>query len=206
MLPSPDARFFVDDEDLYAVVFAAMARLQRHGLPTREQIAMEGDYDYLCPDVENAAECEAALDRRLEKVLAAINEAARDAGYDPDDHAREIRSLIDFAEIELEHASSHREAVIGRSQGGYTDADWRSLNRRLPRHRQAYLSVYAPRRERVHLQRHDGCHRRAPGCRPVHRRGSRRTASTRGDPDDGDSDPPGVNLPPARRRPAGAPL
>ena len=170
-MPSPaDARCFVEDEDLYAVVFGAMARLQRHGLPTREQIAMEGDYDYLCPYVE--------------KVLAAVNEAARDAGYDPDDHAREIRSLIDLAEIELEHASSHREAVIGRSQGGYTDADWRSLNRRLPRHRQAYLSVYAPRRERVHFRRHDGRHRRAPGRRPVHRRGSRRTASTRGDPDD----------------------
>ena len=204
MLPSPDARFFVDNEDLYAVVFGAMARLQRHGLPTREQIAMEADYDYLCPDVETEAECEAALDRRLEKVLAAVNEAARNAGYDPDDHAREIRTLIDVAEIELEHANSHREAVIGRSQRGYTDAEWRSLNRRLPRHRQAYLSVYAPRRERVHSRRHDGCHRRAPGRRPVHRRGSRRTASTRGDPDDGSDLPPGLTPRTRRSRERGA--
>jgi hypothetical protein len=51
----------------------------------------------------------------------------------------------------------------------------------------------------------DSRHRRAPGVRPVRRRGSRRTsgAPTRGDPDDGEGDPPGVSHPPTRGKRAG---
>jgi hypothetical protein len=49
-------------------------------------------------------------------------------------------------------------------------------------------------------------HRRAPGARPIRRRGSRRTVTaSRDGPDDGDSEPPppGVSTPPTRRHTAG---
>jgi hypothetical protein len=47
-------------------------------------------------------------------------------------------------------------------------------------------------------------HRRAPGRRPVHCRGSRRVTPNRGDPDGGgDPEPPGVNHPQIRRQTTG---
>lgn len=54
---------------------------------------------------------------------------------------------------------------------------------------------YVPPTGPVPLPRHlvrgraGGGHRRAPGCRPVHRRGSRRSATSRDGPDDPDDEP-----------------
>ena len=119
------------DQGLYAVVHRAMADLQRRGLPTCGEIAIAAGDVFEDPQAE--AECEAALDRRSERVHAAVTEAARRGG---------IRARLPCPRdphADRSRRSRSRACALARRR------DRRPLTGRIDRLRMAVLQASTPR-------------------------------------------------------------